>query len=128
MNTVPFKLSHVFGGFAEGNGLLRNDGTHLTLEYQVKDGIIGAIKSDVKKLCIPFEEVVSVTLNKGWFGTNWGVKLVIQLAHLDLVEDMPGADQGRIELKIAARDHEVAEEFVYRLHENVEAPTQTVRA
>jgi hypothetical protein len=128
MDTVPFKLNDVFGGFGEGHGLLRNEGAHLCLEYQVQDGIIGAIKSDVKELRIPFEEVLSVALTKGWFGTSWGVKLVIQLAHLELLEDVPGANQGRIELSIAARDHDLAEEFIYHLHANDNAPATSAPA
>src|SRR5687767_7691285 len=107
MNTVPFTLDQVWGGFGEGAGLLHDEGTHLALEFELKDGLFGAVKSGVKKLQIPFDELVSVTLTKGWLGTNWlGVKIVIQTKRLDTLKDVPGASQGRISLCIARKNHE----------------------
>ncbi len=129
MDTIPFTLSNVFAGFGEGDGLLHNEGTHLCLEYQVKDGIVGVLKSDIKQLRIPIEDVVSVTLTKGWFGTNWlGVKIVIQCARMDAFQDMPGTGPGRIELSISGKDHDAAEEFVYGLHRSEEVPREASRA
>ena len=121
MNTVPFTLDQVWGGFGEGAGLLHDEGTHLGLEYEIKDGIFGAVKSGVKKLQIPFDELVSVTLTKGWLGTNWlGVKIVIQTKRLDTLRDVPGASQGKISLCIARKNHQLAEKFVADLHDGEE--------
>jgi hypothetical protein len=126
MNTVPFKLSNVFGGFGDGDGLIRNEGAELCLEYQVKDGLIGAIKSDVKRVQIPFDELVSVTLTKGWLGTKWlGIKLIVQVSHMELLEDVPGASQGRIELSISGKDYDAAEDFVQHLHQPNKASCAT---
>ena len=128
MDTVPFTLSNVFGGFAEGEGLLHNEGTHLCLEFQVKDGILGVLKSEVRELRIPLENVASVTLTKGWFGTNWfGVKIVIQADRMEAFQDVPGASQGRLELSISRKNYEAAEDFVYYLHSEM-APGERSRA
>jgi hypothetical protein len=125
MDTVPFKLSDVFAGFGEGEGLLHNEGTHLCLEYQIKDGIVGALKSEICQLRVPMEDLVSVTLTKGWFGTKWlGVKIVIQTDRMDALQDMPGASQGRIALSISGKDYEAAEDFVYQLHRNAAIPSE----
>ena len=119
MNTVPFTLDNVWGGFGEGAGLLHDEGSHLTVEYELKDGVFGAVKSGVKRLQIPFDDLVSVKLTKGWLGTSWlGLKIVIQTKRLDSLNGVPGASQGKVELPIARKNHELAEKFVADLHEN----------
>jgi hypothetical protein len=129
MDTVRFTLSDVFAGFGEGHGLLRNEGSHLCLEYQVQDGIVGMLKSEVRQVRIPIEDVSSVTLTKGWFGMNWwGVKIVIQGTNMEAFEDVPGASGGRVELSISGKDHEAAENFVYRLHIHEESRGTTLPA
>jgi hypothetical protein len=129
MDTVRFTLSDVFAGLGEGHGLLRNEGTHLCLEYQIQDGIAGVLKSDIRQVRIPMEEVASVTLTKGWFGMNWwGVKIVIQGTRMEAFEDVPGASGGRVELSISGKDHEAAENFVYRLHSEEGSTRETSRA
>jgi hypothetical protein len=129
MDTVRFTLNDVFAGFGEGHGLLRNEGTHLCLEYQVQDGIVGVLKSEVRQVRIPFEDVASVTLTKGWFGMNWwGVKIVIQGTRMEAFEDVPGASGGRVELSISGKDHEAAENFVYRLYSEEGSSRETSRA
>jgi hypothetical protein len=129
MDTVPFTLSNVFGGFAEGEGLLHNEGTHLCLEFQVKDGILGVLKSEVRELRIPIENVASVTLTKGWLGMKWfGVKIVIQADRMEAFHEVPGASQGRIELSISRKNHEVAEDFVYFLHRSEKVAGERSRA
>jgi hypothetical protein len=129
MNTVPFTLDHVWAGFGQGEGLLRDEGTHLCLEYQIKDAVIGAFKGGLKQVRVPLKDLVSVTLTKGWFGQKWaGVKIVIQAARMDVLQDLPGATQGRIELGISGRDHDAAEKLVADLHQADEPPTQPNQA
>ena len=127
MDTVPFTLSDVYAGFGECDGLLHNEGTHLCLEYQVKDGIVGVLKSDIKLVRIPIDDIVSLTLTKGWFGTKWGVKLVIQCDRMDALQDIPGASQGRVELSISAKNVQAADEFVYYFHRNETVPREASR-
>jgi hypothetical protein len=123
MDTLPVTLNNVYAGFGEGEGLLHNERTHLRLEYQVKDAIVGVLKSEVRELRIPIENVASVTLAKGWFGTTWfGVKVVIQADQLETFEDVPGASYGRLELKISRQNREAAEDFVYNLHRHEKVP------
>lgn len=125
MNTVPFKFSQVFGGLADGEGLLHNEGTHLSLEYQVTDGILGLLKTDVVRVHLPKDQVASVTLARGWFGT---VKIVIQATNMDAFQNVPTASQGRVELSIKRKDHEAAEDFVESLHESDDVPAEISRA
>ena len=115
MNVVPFSISDVFGGLGEGRGLLKDEGHHLTLELQLQDAIVGVLKSPVQKIYIPIGDVVSLTLTKGLLGI--GVKLVLQTSNVDLFSDLPGASQGRVQLGIARRDIDDAEQFLADFHD-----------
>ena len=125
MNTVPFKFSNVFGGLASGEGLLHNEGTHLSLEYQVIDGILGLLKTDVVRIHLPKAEVASLTLTECWFGR---AKIVIQATNMDVFQNVPTASQGRVELSIARKDHQAAEEFVAGANDNDNVPAEPSRA
>jgi hypothetical protein len=117
MSEVPF-TREAFGGFAECHGLLKDEETHLTLEYQVQDAIAGMLKSEIREVRIPIDELVSIKLTNGWLGTSWlGVKIVIQATNLRVFENIPGSSEGRIELSIARRDVETAEHFIDEFHE-----------
>jgi hypothetical protein len=59
---------------------------------------------------------VSVTLTKGWLSTNLGVKLVLEAASMEALQDVPGMSQGRVSLQIARKDMVDAEHFVDALH------------
>ena len=122
VNVVPFSMDNLYGGFAECEGLLRDEGDHICLEYRVKDSVAGWLKSGVKQFHIPVADLVSVTLTKSWLGTEWlGVKIVLQANRLDVFRDMPGASQGRVELSVARNDRDAAERFVAGLHEQGES-------
>ena len=126
MNTVPFALDNVWGGFGEGGGLLHDEGTHLTLEFELKDGIFGTVKSGIRKIQVPFDDLVSVTMTKGWLGQSWlGVKIVIQTRRLETLNDVPGASQGKVELSIARKNMPLAEKFVNDLHEGEEGEARS---
>jgi hypothetical protein len=117
MNAVPFTIE-LFGGLGQCDGLLRDEGKQLAMEFQIKDTLAGLIKTNVRQIQIPLKDLVSVTLMKGWLGTSWlGVKLVLQAARMDILQDVPGMNQGRIELSVARKDRDAAERFVADLHQ-----------
>jgi hypothetical protein len=121
MNTVPFTLDNAWAGFGQGEGLLRDEGTHLCLEYQLTDAVVGVIKGGVKQVRVALKDLTSVTLTQGWFGQKWaGVKIVIQATRMDVLQDLPGASQARIELGISAKDYKAAQKLVADLHQDVE--------
>ncbi|HLW68916.1 MAG TPA: hypothetical protein VKS79_26630 [Gemmataceae bacterium] len=114
MNTVPFTLEEVYSGFANCHGLIRDEGEHLVLEFQIQDSLVGLIKSGVKQVRIPLAELASVALERKWFGMS--TNIVIQLSHMQPVQDVPGMKQGRLVLAIARKDREAAAKFVADLH------------
>ena len=113
MNAVPFQYDQLYGGLADCQGLVRLDGKDLCLEFQVKDSIVGVLKSEVKQVRIPLRELSEVRLERGWFG--WSTKLLIQADSLAPVQDVPGMAQGRLLLGIARRDRPAAERLVAEL-------------
>jgi hypothetical protein len=123
MNVVPFKFQT--GGFydfvAEGRGLLKDEGNFLTLEFQHQDLWIGYFKSAVQSIRIPVNEVVSIELGKGWLGEySLCAPLKLQTTNIELLDDLPAASQGRVQLKIARKDIEAAERFVGEFHDRHE--------
>jgi hypothetical protein len=118
MNSVPFTLGRLYGGFGQCDGLLRDEGDQLALEFQIKDAIAGVLKTGVRQARIPISDLVSVTLTKGWLGTTWlGVTITLQAARMETFKDLPGAAPGRLELRVARKDTAAAERFVAGLHE-----------
>src|SRR5205085_642172 len=82
----------------------------LCLEFQVADGLFQAIKGGVRQVRVPYPDLQSVTLTKGWLGTTWlGVRVVIQAGRVDAFRGVHGATQGRVELAIARADVTAAE-------------------
>jgi hypothetical protein len=111
MNVVPVWVGYQYGGLAEVEGMLRDEGDHLVLEYQSKEALVGGmLKSIVRQACIPRDILSSVTLQKTLLGLK--TKLVIQTTRLEPVADVPGASQGRLVLQVAKRDRPAAEKLV----------------
>jgi hypothetical protein len=122
IDALPFTIGEIYAGLGECHGLLRDEGEHLTIEFQVQDSIAGVLKSKVRQVQIPLDEIVSLTLTKGWLGTSWlGVKVVIKTSRLETVKGVPGASQGRVELGIGRKDVETAEIFVTHFYNNRDA-------
>jgi hypothetical protein len=123
MNVVPFKFQS--GGFydfvSEGRGLLKDEGEYLTLEFQQQDVWFGIFKSAVQSIRVPVSEIVSLELSKGWLGDySLCAPLMLQTTNLQILNDLPAASQGRVQLKIARKDIEAAERFVEGFHDRHE--------
>ncbi len=122
MNSVPFTVK-LYGGFGECQGLLRDEGEYITIEFQTVDTVAGILKSGIRQVRVPLKDLTAVTLTKGWLGTSWmGVTIVLQAARIETLKDVPGMIQGRVELSVARKDRDAAERFVADLHQD-EKPT-----
>jgi hypothetical protein len=120
--SLPVSLGHPYGGLAECEGLLRLETLELVLEYQTRDSVLGIVKSGVREARIPRDQIASVTIEKGWFGT--GTKIMIQTTRLKPVGDIPGMTQGRLVFGIASKDFPVAETLVADLKLDSSLPTK----
>ena len=114
MNTVPVALGDLYEGFASAHGLIRDEGDHLCIEFQVQDAVFGLIKSGIRQVRIPVADLASVTLERRWFGLM--TKLIIQVSSMEAVREIPGMAKGQCTLGIARKDRMAAAKFVDDLH------------
>lgn len=119
MLAVPFKFK-IYNGLGRCEGMIRDEGGHLAIDFQKSDAIMGLLKSDVKTVRIALKDLDSVTLVRGWLGTTWfGVDIVLQAAKLETLKDVPGMSQGKVVLEVERKDSAAAERLVAALHVDV---------
>jgi hypothetical protein len=103
--SVPFSFVNVYEGLAKAHGMARITSGGLTLEFEVKDGFVGMLKTGVRHVLISFDDMSDIDLQKGWFKT----KLCIRTRSMVAINQLPGTHAGRIELRIAREDRQIAE-------------------
>jgi len=107
MASMPF-TGRAYGGFARIDGIVRLEGDILELEYLIKDCFIGLIKSGVKDLPIPLDEIESIRFKRSVFNG----RLSIRLRTMRMASQIPGADQAEVKLQIVRVNFEVAQSIV----------------
>lgn len=93
---VTFTIPELHGGLARANGMVQTKNDHLIIECQIRDTVFGAIKSEIKSLEIPYDEIESVRLERQF----WTTKLILRSHRMKTFEDVPGQVSGRITLMI----------------------------
>ncbi len=93
----------------EVSGVVREDSKGVVIEYQTK--LLGFIKSGIRILKIPFEEIQSVTYTSNIFQT----KLRLQLKSLRSMGNFPVPKQGDLDLTIARKYRHLVRSFAYGL-------------
>jgi hypothetical protein len=106
--SVPFEIPNVNHGFVVVKGLFRFETDHVVLEFDERDGFVGMVKSDLKEKRIPFGEIESMEFVKKWFRT----RIIIAGRSMKSFHDIPGAEQGRVTLKIKQKDRKLAEKVL----------------
>ncbi len=107
MSAIPFSMS-AYAGLGTVKGLVRIDGMDLVLEFQVKDVVLGALKSGPKEVRVPLDQVVSMSLDEGWFNTT----LRVQANSLKTWAGFPESDMGRVALSLTRDDRPAARNLV----------------
>lgn len=109
--SIPIKLSDSFEGFAESKGLLLLKNGAIIIQFQTKDAILGMVKSDLKNVDIPLENLIEISYKKSIFGN----KLILLVDNLSFVELLPSSDSNEIVLSIARKDIDTAIDLVRAL-------------
>ncbi len=109
--SVPFTLSELYQGLAEGDGILRIEPDALVLEFQVRDAIFGVLKTEIKELRIRFEDIDTVEMRKRW----WSRSLRLRTHSLRVAAAIPGMKGGDVVIRIKRRDLLAARLAVSRL-------------
>ena len=105
--SLPFRIKGVFEGLAESNGLLILSGNELKIQIQTKDQLVGLIKTNVKEINIPLEQVEEVIFKKSIFGN----KLTLRVADMNIVKDIPRQNSGVITASIDKTNLNAALDF-----------------
>lgn len=113
MDSAPlrFSLPNVYEGLGLGTGIATANAEGLRLEFEVKDGFVGVLRSGVRNVSIPMDELYSVNLKQGWFTT----KLFVRTRSMATLQSIPGADGAQVELRIARKDRTAARTLVSML-------------
>ena len=91
MDSIPVRFPEIYEGLADAEGVLRISPDALTLEYQVKDSLLGVVKSGVSTAIIPFEHIDEVDFRSNFLWTS----LNIRVDSMQIVGDVPGVKQGK---------------------------------
>ncbi len=118
---VPFTIDKVYGGLARADGILRFDGRALTLEFQVKDDVVGYMASGVKTVTVPLSEVVSLDWILGWFGRKTTLELRTDKLHT--LRDVPRSEHGIVRLRIARSDVPSAQQMADAVQRTISPAT-----
>ncbi|NGP78051.1 hypothetical protein G3570_15485 [Balneolaceae bacterium YR4-1] len=106
--TVPFIIPEINNGFQQAEGLLKVNKEQLELEFEVKDSILGVIKSGLKETVIPFSELKSIEFKKGWFST----KIILNGTSMKTFKDLPGSELASCTLKVKRKHRDEAETLI----------------
>lgn len=104
MESVRFTIADVYGGLGKCGGVCRLEKARLMLEYQTKDAILGALKSQVKVVCFPLEDLDRVEFKKGFIGG----RLRIRARTLSVFEKIPGVESGILDLHVERKERGIA--------------------
>lgn len=104
--SIPFDIP---GDFTNSSGILSLVDQELRIEFQTKDGFVGLVKSDVKKIVIPLTDIMDIRFKKSWFG---GGKILPQVGSMDLLKDVPDHESGIIRLHVKKQSKESAMNLV----------------
>ena len=107
-HSVPFKISHIYEGLAESDGLLSFSNSVLKIQFQVKDSIIGIVKGKVKEIKLPISKIHKIEFIKKF----WANKILITINDLQYQFDFPTKNSSEISLSIDKKNIEEAKVFV----------------
>ena len=97
---IPFRIANLYQGLGEIEGRLRAHEGVLLLEYRMKDAVLGVLRSRVKELRIPFDDIEDIEFHNGWFRK----RITVRARGLRSFADIPGAEGGTLVLVVARRD------------------------
>lgn len=108
--TVPFIIPEINHGFQQAEGLLKLGDKQLELEFEVKDAILGVIKSGVRDVAVPFSGLKSIEFKKGWFSA----KIILEATSMKVFNELPGTELATCTLKVKRKHREEAEDLISR--------------
>jgi len=91
-------------GFATANGLARMTDDGLTLEFEVKDAVVGVVRTGLRQVHIVLDHLSGVELITGWFTT----RLRIRTTTMAPMSEVPGDHTDCIQLGAKRQNRAIA--------------------
>lgn len=98
--SMPFKLKQMYGGFAEGRGMLHLNDDEVRFEWMVKDSMFGLFQSDMHHLRIPLQNITRMQLKD----YAVAVRLRICTGSMTGLDPLPQEEPGTVKLAISRSD------------------------
>ena len=106
--SIPFESVDYNHGLKLAKGLLKVSGDGIELEYREQDSFVGVIKSDLRTIHIPYEDLEAIEFEKGWFSA----KILLKTSSMALLEKLPGNEQGTCTLKVKRKHRDEAQNTI----------------
>lgn len=104
----------MFRHLAKADGLVRLEGSSLVLEFQVQDRALGLLRSDLKELRIPVQDIEQIQLKTGWFRRP---RLLVQTETMRVSRQIPGSEHGSFELVLKNQHLLAAKHFLSQVEQ-----------
>ncbi len=109
---IPFTTDDIYGGMAKGYGIARIcEPDTLEVEFEVRD-CMGVTKSTARTVNVPIDKLSSVRFKPGIFGDT----VRVQSETMQAVADIPGSQQGAVNLYTKKADAVAAQALVNHLN------------
>ena len=102
---VPFFIDQIYQGFATARGLASMTSDGLTLEFEVKDAVVGVLRTGPRHVHIELDHLGGVELITGWFTT----RLRIRTRTMAALSAVPGDHTDCIQLGVRRQDRPMAQ-------------------
>jgi hypothetical protein len=109
---IPFTIPDQFAGIASIRGVMLVEEDGLRLEYQMRDAFIGLVRSSVSDVMIPFYDIESMEVRRGWRG----IRVDVRTRSLRASASIPGQSQHTISVRVRRRDGTRIEASVARVN------------
>jgi len=106
--SVQFSIDNLYHGFAQADGILTITEKELILEIQTRDALIGMIKSSIKRIRIPLNEVAEIEYKKKCFSD----RILITARSLNLFQDLPLEKPLELVLKLNKKSRNITKRLV----------------
>jgi hypothetical protein len=111
---VSFKIDDP-SGFMESEGVVYLDDTHLQIEFQTYDSLLGLFRSQLKEAEIALDDIRAIKLNQKF----WSSELVIHGRNMKVFRHLPGSGAGKLTLKLNRESQQAALTLVSSVKEKL---------
>ena len=99
-----------YGGLGEVRGIARLDPNGLVLQYQMRDAVLGVLRTATQTTLIPSQTIVGCDYRAGFL---WLLPWIdLRVSDLGPVENIPSREGGRLRLRFAFADRRAARALV----------------